>query len=632
MESADRVQLPYPIQFYFTEISNDRRYVQKFQTYGHQTHSILRNFSPDVDPCLIVERFIQAQLDRAMANARRNGHEPYWIGVAFRAEGMTEDFLVSWRHHEENRAGRIIGEFEKFHQSARRLELEDKPVHLRITIVADLRGAGYNGKVPDLPPAYNPDAIIEVPPRNDNLCLPVSIVVAMQNTRTVKRGDNERKCTNGLTRLLKNPNRQVKLAKALLNAAGLPDDRNDYGVNDIRAIESALNLESPGMYAVIIFTKGGGKRPMYKGATNPEHFLTLFHDDGHFKPVKSPGKLFGKTNYCACCELPYERLRDHAYNCPNRCHSCLGLKDGPGNVCVKESGVSITCTECNVTFHNYACYHRHKTTEACKSFVKCPTCGCKYRQRTKHQCGERYCKTCQQSMPYNHDCHIQKLKAPVFENYRVVTWDVETIQSKDLPDIVEDEDGNLLFDNADFTHTDKKPEHHVNTLCARVTCRDCINSGAWKAKNYDGCVTCGPNRCRVWTAWNDGDVVDKFLNWICGELPKGYLTYAYAHNGGQFDNHFLMQKLCERGGEEPDIQATGNKIFQLRLKKNKTISDDVYFRDSYMILNMALEKVPDAFGLQGTRTQKNVLPISLQQPSELPSSAEPSSKPQVLCA
>ncbi|KAH7706296.1 hypothetical protein AAVH_26474 [Aphelenchoides avenae] len=204
MDSADRVRLPYRIQHYFTEISNQQRYVQKFRTYGNQTHSILRNFSQEVDPCLIVERFIQAQLDRAMANARRNGHEPYWIGVAFRAEGMTEDFLVSWRHHEENRAGRIIGEFEKFHQSARRLKLEDKPVHLRITIVADLRGAGYSGEVPDLPPAYQPDAIIDVPPREDNLCLPVSIAVAIENTKTVQNGDRQRKNTMALKRLLNN--------------------------------------------------------------------------------------------------------------------------------------------------------------------------------------------------------------------------------------------------------------------------------------------------------------------------------------------------------------------------------------------------------------------------------------------
>ncbi|KAH7701962.1 hypothetical protein AAVH_30898 [Aphelenchoides avenae] len=159
MESAVNRRLPHPIQFYFTEVSNHRQWVQFYRTFGYQTHSILRNFTPDVDPCIIVEKFIQTQLDRAEGNARRNGYEPYWIGVTFRAEGGQE-FYVTFKHQDENRAGRIIGEFEKFHQSARRLKLADKPVHLRITIVGDVRGAGYKGQLPKSRPAFDPDAII----------------------------------------------------------------------------------------------------------------------------------------------------------------------------------------------------------------------------------------------------------------------------------------------------------------------------------------------------------------------------------------------------------------------------------------------------------------------------------------
>ncbi|KAH7660486.1 hypothetical protein AAVH_43730, partial [Aphelenchoides avenae] len=207
MQSAVNRRLPHPIQFYFTELSNHRQWVQHHRTFGYQTHSILRNFTPDVDPCIIVERFIQTQLDRAVGNARRNGYEPYWIGVTFRAEGG-EEFYVTFKHQDENRAGRIIGEFENFHQSAKRLKLADKPVHLRITIVGDVRGAGYKGKLPKTRPAYDPDAIIQVPRRDDNLCLPVAIVVAVQNTKMRKYKNGWKKDTKALGRLIKNPKRQ----------------------------------------------------------------------------------------------------------------------------------------------------------------------------------------------------------------------------------------------------------------------------------------------------------------------------------------------------------------------------------------------------------------------------------------
>ncbi|KAH7710017.1 hypothetical protein AAVH_22710 [Aphelenchoides avenae] len=291
MDSAVNVRLPHRIQHYFTEVSNHRQYVKKYRTYGHQTYSILRNFSPDIDPCVIIAKFVQAQLDRAMANARRNGHEPYWIGVCFKVPG--KEFLVKFEREEVNRAGRIIGEFEKFHQSAKRLEVADQPVDLRITIVADVRGAGYTKKMPTNPPAFEPDAIIRVPERDDNLCLPVSIVIAMQNTKMCKNGSRQRKDTNALKRLLKNPKRQVNLAKQLLADAGLPDDRDDYGLDDIGAIQTVLDRQTPGKFSIIVFAAGAAEIPVFKGPTNAEHLLAIFNKDGHYKPLKSAAKLFG---------------------------------------------------------------------------------------------------------------------------------------------------------------------------------------------------------------------------------------------------------------------------------------------------------------------------------------------------
>ncbi|KAH7698491.1 hypothetical protein AAVH_34415, partial [Aphelenchoides avenae] len=214
-------------------------------------------------------------------------------------------------------------------------------------------------------------------------------------------------------------------------------------------------------------------------------------------------------------------------------------------------------------------------------------------------------------MKFDHHCHIQKMKAPEFENYRVVVWDVETIQTKEIPDegnIEQEED----MDEPNWGE-DKLP-HRVNTLCVRIACRDCIESGRWKDKNYDGCPACGPNRCRVFTDFDGEDPVDSFLDMVIDELPKGLDTYAYSHNGGRFDNHFLMQKLYQRGGEPPKMQATGGKIFQLKLKRSKTVGGNVYFRDSYMIMMNALDKLPEVFGFKGPGLKKMFFPYLFNLP------------------
>ena len=129
-------------------------------------------------------------------------------------------------------------------------------MHLRITIVGDIRGAGYKGKLPKSRPAFDPTAIIQVPPRDDNLCLPVSIIVAVENTRTYKSKGRKRKHTNALRRLLNNPKLQVKRAKQLLADAGLPDDRNDYGRTNIQEIQDYYDEKFPGVYSILVFAAG----------------------------------------------------------------------------------------------------------------------------------------------------------------------------------------------------------------------------------------------------------------------------------------------------------------------------------------------------------------------------------------
>lgn len=112
----------------------------------------------------------------------------------------------------------------------------------------------------------------------------------------------------------------------------------------------------------------------------------------------------------------------------------------------------------------------------------------------------------------------------------------------------------------------KRTDHSVNYVAAFVTCDQCIASDVWEDFENDSCEVCGPFKsfkCGEWELQEGGDVVEELLNFLLNELPADYPTYAYAHNGGKYDNHFLLQALYNRRGVEPKITSNGHKLFQV---------------------------------------------------------------------
>ncbi|KAH7676153.1 hypothetical protein AAVH_31652 [Aphelenchoides avenae] len=138
MDSTDACQFPHQISHYVDQLSHKPQYVDKFGLYSYETRSVLKNLTADVDPCLIIEKYIQSLLENAVATARQNGHSPYWYGVTLCAEGGN-DFLVNWKPEDVNHAGRLSCEIKKFHQSAQCLNIAERPITVRITVVADPR-------------------------------------------------------------------------------------------------------------------------------------------------------------------------------------------------------------------------------------------------------------------------------------------------------------------------------------------------------------------------------------------------------------------------------------------------------------------------------------------------------------
>lgn len=111
----------------------------------------------------------------------------------------------------------------------------------------------------------------------------------------------------------------------------------------------------------------------------------------------------------------------------------------------------------------------------------------------------------------------------------------------------------------------RRKDHEVNYITAIVTCTNCIASGTWEDLENTECEVCGPEKvfkCGEWEL-DDGDVVGEFLDFMLYALPKDYTTYAYAHNGGKYDNHFLLQELYNRPKLKPSFSCAGHKLFQV---------------------------------------------------------------------
>jgi hypothetical protein len=112
------------------------------------------------------------------------------------------------------------------------------------------------------------------------------------------------------------------------------------------------------------------------------------------------------------------------------------------------------------------------------------------------------------------------------------------------------------------------------------------NGDAWKEERTGDCEHCGPNKARMhtWTAAEDPNPLNSFIEWIMGGLPGGRYramkTYAIAHFGGfaflfsifsvhnntlfsRYDMHLLLGELIKSFEIDPQITRSGEncKIF-----------------------------------------------------------------------
>jgi hypothetical protein len=296
-------------------------------------------------------------------------------------------------------------------------------------------------------------SIISIDNTNDSLCMSRAIGVLWAKINRCSKEEwqeitRERRGNNNLQLILehkkvplthydallnKNRKEQKNLAAAICKLAGVPTDR-PASIDDIQAFENVLDVR------IMVVSSRLGNRFVTSPATeHPERpciYLYLTRDD-HYHAIASITGFFCSGYFCKKCLKHYNNVERH------RCEiTCIVCKS---DQCpVTESPRD--CSECNMTCRSEVCFQRHKAPPTfkngkkkgqvrgltpCKKWWKCPTCykvlNREKRKIDQHDCGEHYCKSCQQYVLEDHLCFLRT--APHKENEpRFIFFDFECRQ------------------------------------------------------------------------------------------------------------------------------------------------------------------------------------------------------------
>jgi hypothetical protein len=174
---------------------------------------------------------------------------------------------------------------------------------------------------------------------------------------------------------------------------------------------------------------------------------------------------------------------------------------------------------------------------------------------------------------------------------RYVFFDIETSQNRKL----KLDSGIQVF------------RHEAILLVAAVICTPCMDAGISPLpgrgddENSRGkaccCAVFGPlfrfrrnlidaqNRRRLaFDAFNHRreNVVDRFIDFLCTSTARYTTTIVISHNGGRFDNHFVLERLIHRG-VVPTVVSNGLKFYSVGFvvdKRRIILKDSLNFFSS----------------------------------------------------
>ena len=324
--------------------------------------------------------------------------------------------------------------------------------------------------------------------------------------------------------------------------------------------------------------------------------MYLWLNDSHYDVIISPNLFLKSRKFCFKCMIYFRHMEtraDHVCRTAYTCQSCYA----PEAVCGDE-GVRQQCPLCGVIFRNVACYTRHllekifkvgktgnRYETPCNRMFFCQTCYKKVPRmnctqggkRTKHKCDEAYCAHCNAIRKKTHRCFIKPCKINIATHPTLYFFDFET--RKDAAGYM------IPFYCVVQKVCTSCDEKLFVKICEEFRRHE---TARWCDTSVEA-VTCCGYRQYVFEKDNAnivGDLVD-FM------YAQGKNSVWIAHNGGRFDNIFLLRELLIERDTVPKVIMNGNKIMCMELEDR-----NLKVIDSFLFLAMALSKFPAALGLK----------------------------------
>ncbi|CAB3985445.1 DNA polymerase, partial [Paramuricea clavata] len=330
-----------------------------------------------------------------------------------------------------------------------------------------------------------------------------------------------------------------------------------------------------------------------------ENVIFLWLNDAHFDLILSSRKFMKNSGsrFCMKCMKyfrVFENATTHVCHTVNTCKKCYAHEAK----CVGEESFKIECSECHVLFYNRKCFTKHlthaifknnysKNVPACRFFFFCKTCyrivprmtRIRTKKSIKHKCGQFYCLHCNAIKDQGHACYMKPYKIPVNEVLPVLYfYDLETRVNDEklmVPFYAVVQKVCSQCDEKEFVRSQ-------DNFLPHPTIKHCDNSVEP--------VPCCMHRQYVFEN-NNEDVTELLIDFMFAQANN---SVWIAHNGGRFDNIFLLRELLVKKGVVPHTVMNGNKIMSMEIRHGD-ISIKVI--DSYLFLAMPLSKIPEAMDI-----------------------------------
>ena len=571
---------------------------KKYQLVRSKSKFVTEDIAKCANPAEALRKCIQNSIDEALNDAMRMLGGMNKIGIIISSTLLDQgDIIAPIRPITTNVMDAVFNQFQKVEQSkSNNVNLYGAPFVITVTVLNTdklPRKQTINGRGKH--PNDARSCILNVY-NEDNFCLFYAVELmrfySLYRRRMIPRMKwrwiYENQCT-----VLK------ELAMKLMQEAGISFEEPDYDADIyIHNIQKLWNIKYPGQYRIFVFNDYNTK-PIAKTTTDCYQFpILLYYKNNHFDGIKTLGKMFNKNYYCLSCEKCYQKKLEHSTDCTSLCHGCREV--GVDYPCEPQPGYYKKCVACKKDFYNQECFQRHLQKTLCKKFKKCEDCGVIYNvkdstkdERAGHVCGVKFCKLCKQYHVKNKEdaspsCYIQPLKQSRIKPYRIITYDFECTQDKEV---------------------EARFEHEVNFVAATIICTECIKNGRWRSTlTGKKCEICGQHRNITFSPFNynetknDHKVLTKeplhdFVEWILFRQNKKFATIAFAHFGGRYDMAMIISEIVKNGIHNPEIIKQGNRLYEMKIKTN-TRGPLTIFRDSYNIMPIKLSGLIKSFGLK----------------------------------